>query len=230
MTAELCIVTLCSSLLKNDISDFNARLSRLEEQAARGEFAAAARPAQYADGYENEYRPETGSRAETDEDERETENDIRTDDGEPDEPDPEQFAEEQPEDAFTDRSPRAEPAAESPGIENAAAESPAQSGAQFWTSLSEAILLRLPADMRIYPRDGSKLRGELHGGVLELEAESGFVFNRFNRTEILQKFSQCASEIAGRAVNATVREMSGAGRETRSLDELKKFPETKIIG
>ena len=122
---------------------------------------------------------------------------------------------------ITDRAPR-----ETPKAQSAA---PAD-GAQLWPRLCEAILPRLPADMRIYPRDGSKLRGELRGGVLELEAESGFVFNRFNRTEILQKFSQCASELTGRAVNVIVKELSVAGRETRSLDELKKFPETKIIG
>ena len=215
MTAELCLVTLCSSLLKNDISDFNARLSRLEEQAARGEFVSYPRSEPYP---EKEIETEYGADSPESEPAPPA---AEPDAEEPDEIDPEQFAEEQPEEAITDRAPR-----ETPKAQSAA---PAD-GAQLWPRLCEAILPRLPADMRIYPRDGSKLRGELRGGVLELEAESGFVFNRFNRTEILQKFSQCASELTGRAVNVIVKELSVAGRETRSLDELKKFPETKIIG
>ena len=89
---------------------------------------------------------------------------------------------------------------------------------------------RLPIDMRIYPGDGSKFRGRLKGGVLTLEAESGFVYNRFNRSEILKKFSDCAAELTGRPVNTVLRELSETARETRSLDELKAFPETRVIG
>ena len=84
--------------------------------------------------------------------------------------------------------------------------------------------------MRIYPGDDSKLRGELRGNVLTLEAEGGFVYNRFNRAEILQRFSDCAAEIAGRSVNTILKVLDPARRETRSLDELKKFPETHVIG
>ena len=84
--------------------------------------------------------------------------------------------------------------------------------------------------MRIYPGDGSKLRGKLKGNVLTLEAESGFIYNRFNRAEILQKFSDCAAELTGHMVNTVLREMTDAVRETRSLDELKAFPETRVIG
>ncbi len=42
--AELCLITLCSGMLKNDMNEFNARLSRLEARAADGTlFAAPAR-------------------------------------------------------------------------------------------------------------------------------------------------------------------------------------------
>ena len=89
---------------------------------------------------------------------------------------------------------------------------------------------RLPVDMRIYPGDESKLRGQRKGNVLTIEAEGGFIYNRFNRAEILQKFSDCAGELTGRPINTVLREMSAAARETRSLDELKAFPETRVIG
>ncbi len=84
--------------------------------------------------------------------------------------------------------------------------------------------------MRIYPGDAGKLRGRLKGNVLTLEAESGFIYSRFNRSEILQKFSDCAAELTGRPVNTVLHELSETARETRSLEELRAFPETRVIG
>ena len=84
--------------------------------------------------------------------------------------------------------------------------------------------------MRIYPGDESKLRGSYNGSVLTLQAESGFVYFRFNRAEILQKFSDCASAIAGKQVNTILKELDTSAKGTRSLDELKIFPETRVIG
>ena len=84
--------------------------------------------------------------------------------------------------------------------------------------------------MRIYPGDETKLRGRLDGGVLRLEAESGFIYSRFNRAEVLQIFSDCAGEVTGRTVNTVLGELKNEIRQTRSLEELKRFPETRIIG
>ena len=120
------------------------------------------------------------------------------------------------------------------GCRKAKTEAPAPAAeidsARFWSDLCERIRPRLPADMRIYPGDEKRLRGTLRGGVLTLEAESGFVYNRFNRAEILQRFSDCAAELTGRTVNTVLRELSEASHETRSLDELKAFPEARVIG
>ena len=151
---------------------------------------------------------------------------------EADELDPAQFAEPQPEDELPKRAVLPEKKPEPQSVKEpvstappAAAESPA-----FWSELCRKIGARLPADMRIYPGDETKLRGELRGNVLTLEAEGGFVYNRFNRAEILQRFSDCAAEITGRSVNTILKVLDPAKRETRSLDELKKFPETHVIG
>ena len=233
-SAELCLVTLCSSLLKLDMPDFNARLSRIEEQLARGDFSAApARRAPIVESEEDEPYEEP-PREEEPYFEPESEAPAPPWEQRGDEPEElpfEQFREEQPEDAFLTAK-RAEPEKKKPEPPAAqpAPEAISNGGEQFWKELSGRIVPRLPVDMRIYPGDESKLRGQLKGNVLTIEAEGGFIYNRFNRAEILQKFSDCAGELTGRPINTVLREMSAAARETRSLDELKAFPETRVIG
>ena len=231
-SAELCLVTLCSSLLKLDMPDFNARLSRIEEQLARGEFAAApVRRAPIDEPEEDERFDEPPREEERFYEPDEPQAPPREGQAEEEELELELFHEEQPEDAFLTRK-RPEPKEKKSAApaEQLAPEAPADGGEQFWKELCGRVVPRLPIDMRIYPGDGSKFRGRLKGGVLTLEAEGGFVYNRFNRAEILQKFSDCAAELTGRPVNTVLRELSETARETRSLDELKAFPETRVIG
>ena len=236
-SAELCLVTLCSSLLKMDMPDFNARLSRIEEQIAQGEFRSAV-PPRAPETERTEDEPEQSVLREEDyfEPEREAPAppwEEQADEAE--EIDLEQFREEQPEDAFLRQRQKVEakkaPEPPAPEETNAPPQAAADDGGpQFWSELCKRVRQRLPVDMRIYPGDDSRLRGALRGGVLTLEAEGGFVYNRFNRAEILQIFSDCAAEQTGRAVNTVLRELRAETRQTRSLDELKAFPETHVIG
>ena len=243
-TAELCLVTLCSSLLKQDMPDFNARLSRIEEELASGAISFIPRGGSPAPA-PREADEEPFEEPEEERPPLPEEDDLPWNEEPPapaapcapwedeaDELDPAQFAEPQPEDALPKRAALSEKKPEPQSVKEpvstappAAAESPA-----FWSELCRKIGARLPADMRIYPGDETKLRGELRGNVLTLEAEGGFVYNRFNRAEILQRFSDCAAEITGRSVNTILKVLDPAKRETRSLDELKKFPETHVIG
>ena len=230
-SAELCLVTLCSSLLKLDMPDFNARLSRIEEQLARGEFAAAPVRRAPIDEPEEDERFDKPPREEERFYEPDEPQAPPREGQEEEELDLELFHEEQPEDAFlTQKRPEPEEKKSAAPAEQPAPKAPADGGEQFWKELCGRVVPRLPIDMRIYPGDGSKFRGRLKGGVLTLEAEGGFVYNRFNRAEILQKFSDCAAELTGRPVNTVLRELSETARETRSLDELKAFPETRVIG
>ena len=243
-SAELCLVTLCSSLLKMDMPDFNARLSRIEESLARGEFAASPRPARGEDD-----KPDDREDADSPPWEEEVPPPYPEEEAPPppreeeparpaspapeeDEPlDPAQFQEEQPEDAFLrDRQARADEAPAPAAPAQAPAGDDPVSGARFWAELCRRVTPQLPADMRIYPGDDNKLRGSCSGGVLTLQAEIGFVYFRFNRAEILQKFSDCAAQIAGRPVNTILKELEVGGEQKRSLDELKKFPEARVIG
>ena len=242
-TAELCLVTLCSSLLKQDMPDFNARLSRIEEELAAGTISLAPRGGSTAPA-PCEVDEEPFEEPEEERPPLPEDDDLPWDEEPPapatpqrapwedeaDELDPAQFAEPQPEDELPKRTPQPEKKPEPLPVRESAAPAAAAESPAFWSELCRKIGARLPADMRIYPGDDSKLRGELRGSVLTLEAEGGFVYNRFNRAEILQRFSDCAAEITGRSVNTILKVLDPARRETRSLDELKKFPETHVIG
>ena len=234
-TAELCLVTLCSGFLKLDMPDFNARLSRLEEEIARGVVTvpdrsapAADEPAEPEREWDDELPPPEPSEERVPWEERYDDEAPPQRGDAQDEEELEVFREEQPEDAFLERAPREETKKESPPP--AAAAAAPEIGPGFWNELCRRVIPRLPADMRIYPGDEGKLRGAVSGGVLRLQAESGFVFNRFNRAEILQKFADCASELTGRQINAVLGELKLEEKQTRSLEELKRFPETRIIG
>ncbi len=231
-SAELCLVTLCSGLLKLDMPDFNARLSRLEEEIARGLVSAPAsdaalEPHRGGPEREDELLPWEGEPYEEPPRSYEPELACEQPASAPETREPEElevFREEQPEDVFFERpTRRAEQAASPKDAGNVDAKA-------FWSELCSRVAAKLPADMRIYPGDENKLRGRLDGGVLRLEAESGFVFYRFNRAEILQKFSDCAGELTGRTINTVLGEIKQEVQETRSLEELKRFPETHVIG
>ena len=229
-SAELCLVTLCSSMLKLDMPDFNARLSRIEEQLARGEFSAVRTRRHFVSEDERNPDEELANEEEHDCEPEEPDSTLPWEQPaeEVEDLDFDQFREEQPEDVFH-KEKRAEPVKETEIDSGEQAQTTAE-GDHFWPELCSLIVSRLPIDMRIYPGDPGKLRGTLRGNVLTLEAESGFIFNRFNRAEILQKFSDCASEMTGHSVNTVLRELTETTRERRNLDELKAFPETRIIG
>ena len=240
--AELCLVTLCSGLLKQEMPDLDARLSRVErtvEELRVSGFPAAstctedvcAPQAPCGESKEDDaYLPEEPDELPPDEDGVFSQNDESTE--------PDVFREEQPEDALWEKKERTAPA-EEPAEPAEKREEPAQEAAEdtadggnrdFWTALCALVIPRLPPDMRIYPGESGKLCGELNGNVLTLRAEAGFIYRRFDRSEILKKFSDCASELTGHPVNTILKEFSDTAAQTRSLSELKAFPETRVIG
>ena len=88
---------------------------------------------------------------------------------------------------------------------------------------------RLPMDLKIYIGDDTKLRGRTEGGVLHLEVAPGFVYGRFNRQEVLQKFAAAAGELAGREIRVMLSELKPDERPRRDIDELRAFKEVKFI-
>ena len=61
----------------------------------------------------------------------------------------------------------------------------------------------------------------------------GFLYARFNRQDVLAKFSEAASRLAGREIRAKLTELTEQAatqdNAKRSLEDLKAFKEVRFI-
>ena len=203
-TAELCLVSLCDSSLGESVSQLRARVSRLEEQIKQG--VPVRRAPVQPERFEEELPP----------------------------PPEEEYPE--PADAEEDReeppaAPTPEPAASAP-FEAAAEEAEASSAE---TSVSWAEIIReaaptLPKDISTRLDDPKSVQGHIEGPLLRLEVLPGFLYGRFNRQEVLAKFSEAASRLAGREIRAALSELTDKPEQpSRSLEELRAFKEVRFI-
>jgi len=205
--AELCLISLCDSTSGESLQELRARVSRLEEELARGVVPQQA--------------PELRAPAE----EPEGESERWEDEPEPpeeDELDPAMFAEEQPEDVFLQRSEQeAVPAAES-------VPQPVSDGAA-WTAICEKAAQSLPMDLRVSLSDASKVRARIEDSTLVIEVVPGFLYGRFNRQDILGRFAQAAREVCGRELRVQLKEYQDRQQPQRSLEELKGYKEVRFL-
>lgn len=208
MAVELCLVSLCGDLAGESVAGLKARISRLEEAVAHGisvrpEAAPAADYERDIPG-EPEYEPEepmpVPRRYQPDEVEFEP---------------PEVFIEEQPEDAFFDRKPKAE--------------APKPVSADVWKAVCDEAAKALPMEVRMSLGDESRMRVYGEGDVLKIEAQKGFLLDRLKRLGISEIFSAAAKTVTGRDMNVRVSELDDSPREQRSLDELRQFKEVSFI-
>ena len=210
-TAELCLVNLCDSTLEDSVSTLKARISRLEEQMKNGvTFHAAPEP----ERFEEELPPP------------------------PEEEYPEPASFEPPsyippvDESVPTRTEAASPPAEAsqtaepmemPRAENSAI-------SVSWKEIAAQTAPVLPKDISTRLDDEKSVRGRLEGPVLRLEVIPGFLYGRFNRQEVLAKFSETASRLAGYEVRAQLSELSDdPGSSKRSLDDLKAFKEVRFV-
>ena len=204
ITAELCLVTLCDSALGDSVRDLKARISRLEERLQNGAPVYSAPPSQ------------------SDEEELP--------------PPPE---EEYP--APADYMPEPEPPVERPQIPaprpepEPAPEPLAQSaaGSVSWAEIKSAAAPLLPKDISTRLDDTASVRAVLDGQVLNLMVVPGFLYGRFNRQDVLAKFSDAASRLAGREIRARLSELTEQTETQenakRSLEDLKAFKEVRFV-
>ena len=218
-TAELCLVSLCDNTMGESIAELRARISRLELQISSGSFTPVREdkhptPAP-AEEEPERYEPELPQRRE------------ETSIPEEDDLDPEMFAEEQPEDSFVQRGGRVEP--EHQAEPEAQPKTDVPAGEPAWKDICAKAAGALPMDIKLRLDDSASVRGKIENGTLRIEVVPGFLYGRFNRQDVLAKFSEAATALAGKEIHALLSELHDEPRPQRSLDELKQFKEVKFI-
>lgn len=218
-TAELCLVSLCDNTMGESIAELRARISRLELQISSGSFTPVREdkhptPAP-AEEEPERYEPELPQRRE------------ETSIPEEDDLDPEMFMEEQPEDSFVQRGGRVEPEPQAEPEALPKADAPA--GKPTWKDICAKAAGALPMDIKLRLDDSASVRGKIENGTLRIEVVPGFLYGRFNRQDVLAKFSEAATALAGKEIHALLSELHDEPRPQRSLDELKQFKEVKFI-
>ena len=218
-TAELCLVSLCDNTMGESIAELRARISRLELQMSSGSFNPV-----------REDKHPTSAPAEEEPERYEPEPLRRREETyipEEDDLDPEMFMEEQPEDSFVQRGGRAEPEQHSEPEAQPKADAPA--GEPAWKDICAKAAGTLPMDIKLRLDDSASVRGKIENGTLRIEVVPGFLYGRFNRQDVLAKFSEAATALAGKEIHALLSELHDEPRPQRSLDELKQFKEVKFI-
>ena len=218
-TAELCLVSLCDNTMGESIAELRARISRLELQISSGSFTPV-----------REDKHPTPAPAEEEPERYEPEPPRRREEAyipEEDDLDPEMFAEEQPEDSFVQRGGRVEPEPQAEPEAQPKADAPA--GEPTWKDICAKAAGSLPMDIKLRLDDSASVRGKIENGTLRIEVVPGFLYGRFNRQDVLAKFSEAATAIAGKEIHALLSELHDEPRPQRSLDELKQFKEVKFI-
>ena len=218
-TAELCLVSLCDNTMGESIAELRARISRPELQISSGSFTPVREnkhptPAP-AEEEPERYEPELPQRRE------------ETYISEEDDLDPEMFMEEQPEDSFLQRGGRVEPEPQAEPEAQPKADAPA--GEPTWKDICAKAAGSLPMDIKLRLDDSASVRGKIENGTLRIEVVPGFLYGRFNRQDVLAKFSEAATALAGKEIHALLSELHDEPRPQRSLDELKQFKEVKFI-
>jgi DNA polymerase III gamma/tau subunit len=223
LSAELCIVSMCESAAGDSVAELKARISRLEATVQNGVPVRTAAPAAVSaptapireqerppiDEYEELYPPQPSYR----------------DEPEYEELDPMDYAEEQPEDSFLQRSDKAAPP------EPVKPVVPDISDAELWAKVCEKAKPTLPVDTHIHLGDSNTIKAYMANGVLHLNVKPGFIFGRFNKPEIVAKISAAATAVRGVQTNVLVSEMKAEEPKaaSRSIEDLKKFKEVRFI-
>ena len=137
------------------------------------------------------------------------------------------FIEEQPEDSCLQRGGRAEPEPQRESEAQPKTDVPA--GEPAWKDICAKAAGALPMDINLRLDDSASVRGKIENGTLRIEVVPGFLYGRFNRQDVLAKFSEAATALAGKEIHALLSELHDEPRPQRSLDELKQFKEVKFI-
>ena len=143
--------------------------------------------------------------------------------GDPEEPDPVVFQEEQPEDSFLQGREQ-----KTIKVQQGADQSLEQT--RIWENFKEACLPKLPVDIQHLIEDESSVKPHLEGDMFQVQAAAGFVLGRLTRPQIENRLAEMIRSVAGRELRVKVLEMKAQQpRAVKDPMELKKFPEVRFI-
>ncbi len=221
LCVELCLIALCDPSLTEGLDELRARVSRLEYELSNAPKVRYAEPVSeddedYAPVEEIPYDEEPPAR-------------VSYQPDEDDEIDASQFVEYQPEDDFLDKTVEANPVDLNPDAPAEAVNAPVNPEA-LWSEIIDKAESQLPVGLIPILTDPSMTRCEIDYDTLRLFVQPGFFYNAINNQDILIRIRSAASEVTGRSLKIQLSELSEANQEpTRSLDELRKFKETRFI-
>ena len=198
MQVELCLISLCEDVAGDSFASLRARISRLEEDVARGAALPRSQPREEAEELDE---PGCGT--------------------------PFEEAPDMADDDTERGSEFSEASYSEPASQNAPPEASPAPDIRFQDVLN-AVKPTLPLGLRFIVDDPTKLRGSLEGDALRLEALPPFVYDRLKKQDILQLFSVQARQLLGRELRVQLCEMKPDQHETRDLEELRKYPEVRF--
>lgn len=221
LTAELCIISLCDPTLIEGLDELRARVSRIEEDMKN-----APRTAAFADEDDEDEEEYHSSLEDLPFDEAPPARSEAEPAGDEDDLDLSAFTEYQPEDDFLDK---ASPAQLNPDAAPAAENAPTDNAA-LWAAILERAEESLP--FGIIPILTNPLQAvcDVEYDTLRLRVAPGFYYNTINKQDILMRLREAANLVTGRSLKVQLSELSSEPvAPKRSLDELKKFKETRFI-
>ena len=219
LTAELCIIALCDPTLIEGMDELRARVSRIEADLRHAPRAVISDDDDEDEEYhstlsEIPFDEEPPARREPYSEEPEDELDVSA------------FAEYQPEDDLLDK---ASPAELNPDAAPQAADAPTDN-ASLWSAIIETAEDNLPIGITHVLTDPSQIVCEVGYDTLHLRAAPGFSYNTINKQDILMRLREAASLVTGRSLKVQLSELGDEPDEPRrSLEELRKFKETRFV-
>ena len=222
LCVELCLIALCDPSLTEGLDELRARVSRLEYELSNAPKVRYAEPV--SDDEEEDYAPVEEIPYDEELPAREAYTPCEEDDI-----NASQFAEYQPEDDFLDKTVEANPVDLNPDAPAEAASAPVNPEA-LWSEIIDKAEAQLPVGLIPILTDSTMTRCDIDYDTLRLFVQPGFFYNAINNQDILIRIRAAASEVTGRSLKIQLSELNEANQApTRSLDELKKFKETRFI-
>ena len=235
MSAELCLISLCTEVAGNSLEGLRARVSAVENLLKKGIPVSAAEQAHSEPEGKHAPTPapeaplaETASSVQPDPAPAEPQTAAVADmapDAQPEQPAAGsiEISEPLPEEPPQADLPEAFPAeSELPPAGEASA--PAEN---FWPDILEEAKAALPPFLPPVLRDASK--AHLEGDTLVVEVEPGFYLIQASRAENVDKLAAAAKTVLGREVTVRVTEKKKEVKPPRDLGYFSQFPEVNMI-